>query len=77
MKGNVGMIWFCVVWYFANGSNVAAGKLFGIPLRGTHSHAYVSSFMVSSLQPKVSIFMLERLYNLAVYCQAHYNTYLS
>lgn len=27
-------------------SNVAAGKLFGIPLRGTHSHAFVSSFMV-------------------------------
>nr|XP_010930909.1 nicotinate phosphoribosyltransferase 2 isoform X2 [Elaeis guineensis] len=26
-------------------SNVAAGKLFGIPLRGTHSHAFVSSFM--------------------------------
>ncbi|KAH9663606.1 Nicotinate phosphoribosyltransferase 1 [Citrus sinensis] len=25
--------------------NVAAGKLFGIPLRGTHSHAFVSSFM--------------------------------
>ncbi|CAK9315271.1 unnamed protein product [Citrullus colocynthis] len=26
-------------------SNVAAGRLFGIPLRGTHSHAFVSSFM--------------------------------
>ncbi|KAJ6740341.1 NICOTINATE PHOSPHORIBOSYLTRANSFERASE [Salix purpurea] len=26
-------------------SNVAAGKLFGIPLRGTHSHAFVSSYM--------------------------------
>ncbi|XP_020524560.1 nicotinate phosphoribosyltransferase 2 isoform X2 [Amborella trichopoda] len=26
-------------------SNVLAGKLFGIPLRGTHSHAFVSSFM--------------------------------
>lgn len=26
-------------------SNVAAGMLFGIPLRGTHSHAFVSSFM--------------------------------
>ncbi|MBA0562542.1 hypothetical protein Golob_007578, partial [Gossypium lobatum] len=25
--------------------NVAAGRLFGIPLRGTHSHAFVSSFM--------------------------------
>ena len=28
-------------------SNVLAGHLFGIPLRGTHSHAYVSSYMVS------------------------------
>nr|GMC60188.1 nicotinate phosphoribosyltransferase 2-like [Ipomoea batatas]GMC63079.1 nicotinate phosphoribosyltransferase 2-like [Ipomoea batatas] len=28
-------------------SNVAAGKIFGIPLRGTHSHAFVSSFMSS------------------------------
>ncbi|RWW02648.1 hypothetical protein BHE74_00010655 [Ensete ventricosum] len=26
-------------------SNVAAGNLFGIPLRGTHSHAFVSSYM--------------------------------
>lgn len=29
-------------------SNVAAGRLFGIPLRGTHSHAFVSSFMVGN-----------------------------
>ncbi|KAI4314978.1 hypothetical protein L6164_027832 [Bauhinia variegata] len=26
-------------------SNVAAGKMFGIPLRGTHSHAFISSYM--------------------------------
>uniref|UniRef100_A0ACD5X9Q7 Uncharacterized protein n=1 Tax=Avena sativa TaxID=4498 RepID=A0ACD5X9Q7_AVESA len=25
--------------------NVAAGRLFGIPIRGTHSHAFVSSFL--------------------------------
>ena len=31
-------------------SNVLAGHLFGIPLRGTHSHAYVSSYMVSKIQ---------------------------
>lgn len=30
-------------------SNVLAGHLFGIPLRGTHSHAYVSSYMVSKI----------------------------
>lgn len=29
-------------------SNVASGKLFGIPLRGTHSHAFVSSFLVGA-----------------------------
>jgi nicotinic acid phosphoribosyltransferase len=27
-------------------SNVDAGRRFGIPVRGTHSHAFVSSFMV-------------------------------
>lgn len=39
-------------------SNVAAGRLFGIPLRGTHSHAFVSSFMVGNpyRQFKLSIF---------------------
>lgn len=31
-------------------SNVAAGRLFGIPLRGTHSHAFVSSFMVGNYE---------------------------
>lgn len=30
-------------------SNVLAGNLFGIPLRGTHSHAFVSSYMVSKV----------------------------
>ena len=33
-----------------SGSTVLAGRLFGIPLRGTHSHAYVSSYMVSKIQ---------------------------
>lgn len=30
-------------------SNVEAGRLFGIPLRGTHSHAFVSSYMVREI----------------------------
>lgn len=30
-------------------SNVTAGRLFGIPLKGTHSHAFVSSYMVHTV----------------------------
>lgn len=30
-------------------SNLDAGRRFGIPVRGTHSHAFVSSYMVHSL----------------------------
>ncbi|PHT50388.1 Nicotinate phosphoribosyltransferase [Capsicum baccatum] len=36
---------YCYMGGFDATSNVAAGNLFGIPLRGTHSHAFVSSFM--------------------------------
>ncbi|KAG4175577.1 hypothetical protein ERO13_A11G193300v2 [Gossypium hirsutum] len=36
---------YCYIGGFDATSNVAAGRLFGIPLRGTHSHAFVSSFM--------------------------------
>ncbi|KAJ4873571.1 Nicotinate phosphoribosyltransferase 1 [Raphanus sativus] len=36
---------YCYLGGFDATSNVAAGRLFGIPLRGTHSHAFVSSFM--------------------------------
>ncbi|EOA18766.1 hypothetical protein CARUB_v10007362mg [Capsella rubella] len=36
---------YCYLGGFDGTSNVAAGRLFGIPLRGTHSHAFVSSFM--------------------------------
>ncbi|URD84529.1 Nicotinate phosphoribosyltransferase (NAPRTase) family [Musa troglodytarum] len=35
----------CYMGGFDATSNVAAGRLFGIPLRGTHSHAFVSSYM--------------------------------
>ncbi|KAG6766989.1 hypothetical protein POTOM_028168 [Populus tomentosa] len=40
----------------AKGSNVAAGRLFGIPLRGTHSHAFVSSYMVGLVSPSSKLF---------------------
>uniref|UniRef100_A0A7C8YU34 Nicotinate phosphoribosyltransferase n=2 Tax=Opuntia streptacantha TaxID=393608 RepID=A0A7C8YU34_OPUST len=36
---------YCYMGGFDATSNVAAGSLFGIPVKGTHSHAFVSSFM--------------------------------
>ncbi|KAK5775295.1 nicotinate phosphoribosyltransferase 2 isoform X3 [Gossypium arboreum] len=43
--GAIGASKYCYIGGFDATSNVAAGRLFGIPLRGTHSHAFVSSFM--------------------------------
>ncbi|KAF8012383.1 hypothetical protein BT93_I0511 [Corymbia citriodora subsp. variegata] len=45
--GGIGASKYCYMGGFDATSNVAAGKLFGIPLRGTHSHAFVSSYMRS------------------------------
>ncbi|XP_073057900.1 nicotinate phosphoribosyltransferase 2-like isoform X2 [Primulina eburnea] len=47
--GGIGASKYCYMGGFDATSNVAAGKLFGIPLRGTHSHAFVSSFLCSDL----------------------------
>ncbi|GJN02945.1 hypothetical protein PR202_ga20341 [Eleusine coracana subsp. coracana] len=40
---------YCFMGGFDATSNVLAGNLFGIPLRGTHSHAFVSSYGQISL----------------------------
>ncbi|KAJ3700404.1 hypothetical protein LUZ61_004109 [Rhynchospora tenuis] len=43
--GGISASKYCYIGGFDATSNVLAGKLFGIPLRGTHSHAFVSSYM--------------------------------
>ncbi|KAL1354675.1 hypothetical protein AAHE18_05G058900 [Arachis hypogaea] len=45
--GGMGASKYCYIGGFDATSYVAAGRLFGIPLRGTHSHAFVSSFMTT------------------------------
>ncbi|XP_020577765.1 nicotinate phosphoribosyltransferase 2-like isoform X3 [Phalaenopsis equestris] len=43
--GGISASRYCYMGGFDATSNVAAGRFFSIPLRGTHSHAFVSSFM--------------------------------
>ncbi|XP_057870000.1 nicotinate phosphoribosyltransferase 1 isoform X1 [Cryptomeria japonica] len=43
--GGISASKYCYIGGFDATSNVDAGRRFGIPLRGTHSHAFVSSFM--------------------------------
>lgn len=43
--GGIGASKYSYMGGFDATSNVEAGRLFGIPIKGTHSHAFVSSFM--------------------------------
>jgi hypothetical protein len=56
-------------------SNVLAGHLFGIPLRGTHSHAYVSSYMVSKISFMLPVTNEQKLSICSSFCY-HQNAFL-